>query len=88
MVANGRKAPQFGENGCPAKLTEDQAKQIYELAWAGLHSQAEIGEMFGVSRSKVTLIKLRKNWKHLWQRPRWSTPTLTEIPFNKETYYG
>lgn len=53
-------------HGC-AKLTEDEVRQIYRLAWEGSLSEREIGEMFGVTARNVAHIKHRRNWKHLWK---------------------
>lgn len=51
----------FGEINGNSKLTEAQAKEIYHMI--GVHK--EIGELFGVDRSTVSLIKRRKLWKHI-----------------------
>jgi predicted DNA-binding protein YlxM (UPF0122 family) len=61
------KSYAIGEQAGPAKLTEDQARQIRKLALIGAYSQREIGEMFGVSKTAVGWIKRGRNWRHLWQ---------------------
>lgn len=50
-----------GESCYQAKLTEKDVRAI-RLA-QGTHD--EIAESFGVSRTNVTLIRLRKTWKHI-----------------------
>lgn len=44
-----------------AKLTEQQVREIRELS--GTHR--EIGKMYGVSKTSVRLIKLRRTWAHV-----------------------
>jgi hypothetical protein len=56
-----------GEQNGRAKLTDDQARQIYKLAWEEVWTQQHIGEMFGVGRPMVAHIKYRRSWKHLWE---------------------
>jgi len=43
------------------KLTERQAKRIRELR--GQYKQRELAEMFGVSRSNISLIQNGKHWR-------------------------
>jgi hypothetical protein len=64
----------FGERNGQAVLTEDQARQVYELAWSGQYTQDEIGEMFGVTRGAVKGIKLKKTWKYLWSNNEGDNP--------------
>ena len=54
-----------GERNGIAKLSEDEARQVFRLAWEGAWTLAQIGEMFGVSLSQVSLIKHRTRWRHL-----------------------
>jgi hypothetical protein len=75
----GKHSDFFGENHGQAKLTEDQVFQIHEMAWSGMYLQWEIARMFDIDRSAISLIKLKKCWKHLWQRPQRSTPQIKEL---------
>jgi hypothetical protein len=75
MVAKGRSS--FGEHH--GILTEDQVLQIHEMAWDGVYTQLEIGDMFGVSDRNVSSIKYQRWWKHLWHRPPWTTPVIEEV---------
>lgn len=54
----------LGERHGRSKLTSDQVKRIRELSSSG-NSRKEVAEMFGVSRSCIGLIVLRKKWAHL-----------------------
>jgi hypothetical protein len=67
MIAKGRRAPQFGEHHPSVKLTADQVREIYHLAWSGRHTLPEIGNEYGVSFQYVSEIKHRKKWRHLWE---------------------
>jgi DNA invertase Pin-like site-specific DNA recombinase len=60
----------LGEQNGQAKLTRDQVLQIYEMAWSGHYTQAEIAKVFWISRETVSYIKLHKNWKWLTQNQR------------------
>jgi hypothetical protein len=53
----------IGEAFAGAVLTEKQVKEIRALK--GKMKQREIGERFGVGQSYVSLIHLRKIWKHV-----------------------
>lgn len=52
-----------GERHGPAKLTEDQAREILRLK--GVLMQSEIAAVFGVSRPTVSSIHRRVNWSWL-----------------------
>jgi hypothetical protein len=68
-----------GERNGYAKLTDDQVFEIHDLAWDGRYSQRKIGRMFDVAQSVVSQIKNEVAWRHLWQRPKWSAPAITEV---------
>lgn len=53
-----------GEATHTAKLAESDVIEILRLCEFGT-PQSEIAERFGVSQSAVSLIHLRKNWKHV-----------------------
>jgi len=53
-----------GELNNSSKLTEDDVIKIRKMCEAG-KKQVEIAKMFGVSKTVITSIKLRKNWKHV-----------------------
>lgn len=60
MVNKGRDALRN-----KAILTSEQVLVIKQLLIAGKHSQYEIGDMFGVSRSTILNIHLGHNWRHI-----------------------
>lgn len=47
-----------------AKLTEDDVREIWRMIAAG-KSRRAIAEIFGISKTAVSLIVKGKNWKHL-----------------------
>lgn len=63
-VSKGRHAPSIGsKNGC-AKLTERDVSTIRSLVAAGYLGQ-DCAKLWGVSGAAVSLITLRKKWKHV-----------------------
>lgn len=62
MVQKGRSAR--GERAFKAKLTEDNVRQIRQLALKGV-SVTEIAATFGVHSSTIYAIRLGKAWKHV-----------------------
>ncbi|HMN15178.1 MAG TPA: HNH endonuclease [Bellilinea sp.] len=63
MINRNRKAVLVGEFSSRAKLTVSQVRQIRKMYSAGKKSQNAIAEVFGVSRSTIEAIILRRNWK-------------------------
>lgn len=59
--ASQKKRMVWGAKSHYAKLTEAQVLEIREMD--GTHKQ--IGDLYGISRSAVGLIKNNVNWKHL-----------------------
>lgn len=74
-VDRGRKvsAPPHGSRQPNAKLSEVDAVEIRRKYAAGLVSEAELGETFGVSRSTIEDVIAGKRWRHTlppdFQRP-------------------
>ena len=62
MVERGRGRPPYGESQGGHKLTE---KDVRAILADTQHTQAELGEMFRIDRSKINRIKNRKSWKHI-----------------------
>ncbi|WP_169788754.1 HNH endonuclease [Vulgatibacter incomptus] len=60
-----RKRNAFGVKNGSAKLSDDEARQVFELSWSGTATQWEIARRFGVSQFMVSTIKNGKNWMHL-----------------------
>lgn len=64
MHNNG--APRFnrntGENNHQAKMTNEQAREAFRLAKEGVRHQT-IADMFGVSRSAISMIASGKQWR-------------------------
>ncbi len=48
-----------------SKITADQAREVLKLANEAKLSQPQIAAMFGITQTAVSLIKRRKNWKHI-----------------------
>lgn len=51
------------QNQARGSLTEDQVREIRDRYEAGGVKQAELADEFGVSRSNISLIVIRKNWR-------------------------
>jgi len=58
-VAKDRQAK--GEKAGHAKITESDARAIFVAEG----TQTEIGKRYGITQSQVSLIKLRKEWRHI-----------------------
>jgi len=56
--------PRRSEDHPKAKLTAPQVREIRGLVLAGV-KQADIGQRFGITQAHVSLIALRRTWKHL-----------------------
>jgi hypothetical protein len=54
-----------GERNGFAKLSEEEVRLIYRMAWSGEYWLREIAERFNVSLSQIWLIKNRREWRHL-----------------------
>lgn len=67
MIRKGRdrKRGLLGNSNSQAKLNESQVVAIRTLLAHGDATQSEIGKMYGVTQSQVSLIKLGKKWGHL-----------------------
>jgi len=66
----GRKAaPSKGEAHGLAKLSDEDVIGMRKLYATGKYTQAELGEMFGVSESNIGLIVRREIWKHIGGPP-------------------
>lgn len=59
----GLQIPIYGEDNVKAKLTEKQVLEIRALK--GIMPYHKIGEIYGVSKSLIGLIQLRKAWQHI-----------------------
>jgi len=71
-----------GEDQWNSKLTEDEVHEIRRLK--GKKTQKEIGEMFGVWHSTISLIHSRKQWGWLPDKPEEEetpeVPYLQDVP--------
>ena len=59
-----RQVPRVGEQNASSKLTEYAVRWIRSLVQSG-RTQAEVSEMFGVSKHAVHAIIHRKTWSHI-----------------------
>lgn len=64
-LRGGRMPPQHGTNNPLAKLTDDRVLAMRRLYSTGRYRHADLAEMFGVSRSNVTMIVSGKAWRHV-----------------------
>jgi len=53
----------FGENHGRARLTEDQAKEIFQKK--GVVTQEKLAEQYKVSPATIAMIHCKINWKHI-----------------------
>jgi hypothetical protein len=67
MVAKGRckRGAARGEDAGRARLTEQQVIEIRALYARGGTSFVKLGKRFGVGRSTIGAIAMRKSWRHL-----------------------
>ena len=54
-----------GENHPMRKLTNFDVKRIRQMLKEGVYGQIALASMFKVSRSMISAISTRKNWKHV-----------------------
>jgi len=59
-----------GEDKPNTPLTNTTALAVYQRAWKGKLTLKQIGDQFGISISAVHLIKYKKTWRHLHQKPK------------------
>ena len=57
-----------GYNNASSKLSDEKVLEIDSLIQQGI-PHIEIAEQFGVCARTITLIKHRKSWLHLWNKP-------------------
>jgi transposase len=55
----------FGERHGNAKLREQDAREVRDLALGGVLSLRQIGKIFGVHYTTVADIKMRRTWSHV-----------------------
>lgn len=53
-----------GQDCSFAKLTEEQVREVFILKGSG-YTHASIAKQYGISKSAVTMIVTRRNWKHV-----------------------
>ena len=54
-----------GEEHGNSKLTESKVLKIRSLYASHLHSQEEIGKLFGINQTQVSRVVSRKQWRHI-----------------------
>ena len=55
----------LGENHHNSKLTNEQALEIYDLAWNSNFTQNEIGAKYHINRATVSMIKTGDTWSEV-----------------------
>lgn len=65
-VRNGKS--KNGERNPYSKLTEPVVKLIFSTYHDGIYNQYELAKQFGVSRSTISDIVSKRNWKYLWEK--------------------
>jgi len=54
---------QAGEKNYQAKLTDEQAREIYKAAQEKKLTHKQLADIYGISRSAVSMIATRKQWR-------------------------
>lgn len=57
-----------GEKAHNVKLTEQDVRMIVYMHRTGLFTQYEIAKEYKVTQGTISLILLKKTWKHLWAK--------------------
>jgi len=63
--SSGLVKPKIGVNNSQVKLSENQVIEIRRLHEIGEYTKTALGKIFGVHRTLISLIILRKNWTHI-----------------------
>lgn len=58
----GLKKQHYGEDCTSSKITNDQAKQIFELSESGTYSINEIADIVGCSNDTVSRVRSSRSW--------------------------
>ncbi len=69
-LRHGTACCNAGETHGQTKLTVRDVRMIIYMSRTGEFTQQEIANVYGISRSAVGLIALKKNWKCVWQGNR------------------
>lgn len=64
-LRNGRRSILYGEDHNKAKLTAKQVNEIRQLYATGAYTLVELGKMFGVHHTNISLIVKRKTWQNV-----------------------
>ena len=65
MVSKDRQCNRRGERNTVAKISDNEARKIYDLYQTKKYLQKDLANMFNVSRSCVGRIVLKKGWTHI-----------------------
>ena len=65
MFERGRGFKLRGSDHGNSKLTESQVKEIKDLLSTSNLSQREIAKMYSVTQTRISKIKLNKEWRHV-----------------------
>lgn len=64
-VINGMSFTAKGSSSGTAKLTDEQALEVYRLAHEGNIKQKDLAKMFGINQTTVSSIKRGDSWAHV-----------------------
>ena len=65
MSAKGRGKKQNGESNTASKLTKDDVRLIRKFLYKNPRGGAFLARWFDVTVANISLIKTRKNWRHI-----------------------
>lgn len=66
MRSKRRANRPLGQRNGRAKLTDDRAREVFDLAHLGCFTKTEIAAAYGVSNSSVGRVASRESFSHVW----------------------
>lgn len=64
-IGNTNKDKSAGSKSKLSKINEDMVKEILEKYRTGIYTQKELGSIYGIDQTNVSLIVTGKSWKHV-----------------------
>jgi hypothetical protein len=65
QISKARKGKYVGEKSGNAKLTEQRVRMIKVMLRSDIKTLQQIANLFGVSKSTISYIKLNKSWRNV-----------------------